>query len=248
MRVGRVAEIAGVTVRTVRHYHRMGVLPEPPRDANGYRRYGLRDAVLLVRARRLVALGLTLEDVARVLADERGQGLRELVAEVDRDLARQESEIRATRRRIAELLATESGTIGAAEGIGAFEALAETMVEGADLARLDAELLLLLPSTGAGAEMRSLLPTITTEADAERLRSIYRDLDAVAGRPVDAPEVEVIANRIHELLGPEVRGRLRAALATGDDAPDLVDAIGASLAPAQLAVVLRVVDRVRSGD
>lgn len=61
--------------RTVRHYHQVGVLPEPARTANGYREYGLEDAVLLARARRLVDVGLALEEVAEVVGDDRGRDL-----------------------------------------------------------------------------------------------------------------------------------------------------------------------------
>ena len=37
MRIGELADLAGVTVRTVRYYHQKDVLPEPARRANGYR-------------------------------------------------------------------------------------------------------------------------------------------------------------------------------------------------------------------
>ncbi len=46
--IGQLAEYAGVTVKAVRHYHRRGLLPEPPRDASGYRRYRAEDAIALV--------------------------------------------------------------------------------------------------------------------------------------------------------------------------------------------------------
>ncbi|MFI7445977.1 MerR family transcriptional regulator [Nonomuraea sp. NPDC049714] len=57
MRIGELAALLGVSTRTVRRYHRQGVLPEPSRRANGYREYGLRDAIVLARVRRLVELG-----------------------------------------------------------------------------------------------------------------------------------------------------------------------------------------------
>ncbi len=104
MRIGELAESAGVTTRTVRHYHRIGVLPEPPRQANGYRFYGVRDALRLARVRRLVELGLTLDEAADVLADDDGRELPEILAELDADLARQEAEIRGRRDRLAALL------------------------------------------------------------------------------------------------------------------------------------------------
>ncbi|MGY2061630.1 MerR family DNA-binding transcriptional regulator, partial [Nocardia gipuzkoensis] len=49
--IGQLATAAGVTVRTVRHYHHVGLLPEPERDASGYRRYGAQAAVDLIRIR-----------------------------------------------------------------------------------------------------------------------------------------------------------------------------------------------------
>jgi MerR family regulatory protein len=42
--IGQLAAYAGVTVRAVRHDHHIGLLPEPERDASGYRRYCCRDS------------------------------------------------------------------------------------------------------------------------------------------------------------------------------------------------------------
>src|SRR5689334_9129110 len=105
MRIGELAALAGVTTRAVRHYHRRGLLPEPPRRSNGYRAYGLRDALTLARVRRLAELGLSLDEVRDVLADDTGRDFREILLELDGDLARQEAEIRERRARLATLLA-----------------------------------------------------------------------------------------------------------------------------------------------
>ena len=43
MRSGELAALAGVTVRTLRHYHQIGLLPEPERGGNGYRDYDVHD-------------------------------------------------------------------------------------------------------------------------------------------------------------------------------------------------------------
>lgn len=69
MRIGELAAVAGLSTRAIRHYHRRGVLPEPARRPNGYREYGLRDAILLARVRRLTELGLGLDEVRDALAD-----------------------------------------------------------------------------------------------------------------------------------------------------------------------------------
>lgn len=54
-----------MTTRTVRHYHRIGLLPEPARAGNDYREYQLRDAVALVRIRRLVEFNDALRKLTR---------------------------------------------------------------------------------------------------------------------------------------------------------------------------------------
>ena len=44
--IGQLASYAGVTVKAVRVYHARGLLPEPPRDASGYRRYTAAGSVI----------------------------------------------------------------------------------------------------------------------------------------------------------------------------------------------------------
>ncbi len=88
MRIGELAAAVGVTTRAVRHYHHLGLLPEPERLGNGYRDYTLRHAVVLARIRRLTELGLGLAEVRDVLADDAGKDLAEVLAELDEDLAR----------------------------------------------------------------------------------------------------------------------------------------------------------------
>jgi DNA-binding transcriptional MerR regulator len=47
--IGQLASYAGVTTRAVRHYHQIGLLPEPERDAFGYRSYDAAAVVRLIR-------------------------------------------------------------------------------------------------------------------------------------------------------------------------------------------------------
>ncbi|OWY80667.1 MerR family transcriptional regulator [Rhodococcus sp. BUPNP1] len=67
MRISDLAQAAGTTVRAVRHYHRLGLMPEPPRTPNGYRDYELADLVRLLRIRWLAQSGVPLGSVATVL-------------------------------------------------------------------------------------------------------------------------------------------------------------------------------------
>lgn len=68
--IGRVAELAGVNVETVRYYHRRGLLEEPLKPQGGHRRYPA-EAVKHIRfIKRAQALGFTLEEVAALLTLE----------------------------------------------------------------------------------------------------------------------------------------------------------------------------------
>lgn len=69
MRSAEIARLAGVTVRTLRHYHQVQVLAEPPRTSNGYREYTIRDLVRLLRIEQLSGLGVPLERMPAVFDD-----------------------------------------------------------------------------------------------------------------------------------------------------------------------------------
>ncbi len=69
MRSAELARLAGVTVRTVRHYHHVGVLAEPRRGINGYRSYDVHDLIRLLRIRHLASLGIPLDRMAAILDD-----------------------------------------------------------------------------------------------------------------------------------------------------------------------------------
>ena len=58
-----LAELAGTSLRAVRHYHDQGLLPEPPRSTNGYKHYGVRHLIQLLHIRRLVDLGVPLAEI-----------------------------------------------------------------------------------------------------------------------------------------------------------------------------------------
>jgi DNA-binding transcriptional MerR regulator len=63
MKIGQLAQAAGVTVDTVRFYERRGVLPQPARLPSGYRVYAPSAIERIRLAKRLQALGLTLDEV-----------------------------------------------------------------------------------------------------------------------------------------------------------------------------------------
>jgi DNA-binding transcriptional MerR regulator len=67
--VGEVAALAGVTVRTLHHYDRIGLLSPSGRTAAGYRRYSAADLDRLHQVLLYRELGFPLEEVATLLDD-----------------------------------------------------------------------------------------------------------------------------------------------------------------------------------
>ncbi|RBQ16697.1 MerR family transcriptional regulator [Spongiactinospora rosea] len=65
--IGQAAAFAGVTVKTIRHYHQHRLIDEPRRDGSGYRRYGSADLLRLVQIRTLAAAGVPLAEVRAIL-------------------------------------------------------------------------------------------------------------------------------------------------------------------------------------
>lgn len=69
MRVTQIADLAGTTPRAVRHYHRLGLLEVPP-TVRGRREYGVEHLARLLRIRWLADCGLSLRQVAEILASD----------------------------------------------------------------------------------------------------------------------------------------------------------------------------------
>ncbi|MCS7475262.1 MerR family transcriptional regulator [Umezawaea endophytica] len=80
----QLADLADTTLRTIRHYHEVGLLTEPERRPNGYKSYGVAHLVRVLRIKRLTGLGLSLAQIAELGdADEHpGAALRRLDAEL----------------------------------------------------------------------------------------------------------------------------------------------------------------------
>ena len=100
--IGRLAAYAGVTIRAVRHYHQIGLLAEPERDASGYRNYDAAAVVRLIRIRTLAEAGVPLSRV-RDLLDADPETFAAATAEIDLQLRGQIRSLQEHRRRIAQL-------------------------------------------------------------------------------------------------------------------------------------------------
>lgn len=100
--IGQLASYAGVTIRAVRHYHQIGLLPEPERDASGYRTYQAAAVVRLIRIRTLAEAGVPLARV-RELLDADPETFAAATTEIDRQLRAKIRVLQEHRRRIAQL-------------------------------------------------------------------------------------------------------------------------------------------------
>ena len=85
MKSSELAALADVSVRTLRHYHQVGVMAEPERGINGYRHYTVNDLVRLLRIRRLAAVGIPLEKMSAML-DTTPAGDTALLDQITSDL------------------------------------------------------------------------------------------------------------------------------------------------------------------
>ena len=94
-RVGELAEATGLTVRTLHHYHEIGLLTPSGRNGAGHRLYTSVDVRRLHQIRALRGFGLSLASIGQVLAGMSAGGARELLA---RQLAQVEERIAVAKR------------------------------------------------------------------------------------------------------------------------------------------------------
>ena len=68
MKIGKIAQMSGVTPRMIRHYEKIGLIPEAARRDSGYRDYDKRDLHTLHFIGRARDLGFPIEDIRLLLA------------------------------------------------------------------------------------------------------------------------------------------------------------------------------------
>ena len=68
MKIGKVAETAGLPVKTVRYYDEIGLVSPDERTPNGYRRYARSDLAKLVLVRRARAFGFSIDQTRELLS------------------------------------------------------------------------------------------------------------------------------------------------------------------------------------
>jgi DNA-binding transcriptional MerR regulator len=101
VKIGDAAAFAGTTPRAIRHYHDIGLLPEPERGPDDRRRYGYDDMTRLLWIRKMADAGISLDDMRTAFGEARDDTLdmESVLGRLEESLAAQQAAI--TRRRTA---------------------------------------------------------------------------------------------------------------------------------------------------
>lgn len=245
MRSSELARLTGVTVRALRHYHQVGVLPEPPRSHNGYRRYGADAVIRVLRIRRLASLGIPLERMGPLLDDPDAQGAARL-DDLDAELAAQIDRLTRQRALLARVRASGAPLDSPPELADAL-ALFEGIYPSRAMARFDRDQSILLAHLAGDAAMPGLarvyarisapdlLPTVT---------AMVAGFDAL-GPDAPAAEVTAFADAFCAALAPIVAEFAGETSLDLDGDADLFGALTtASLNTAQRAALTEITERL----
>jgi MerR family transcriptional regulator, mercuric resistance operon regulatory protein len=107
IKIGRLAEMAGVHLETIRYYQRIGLMPTPGREYGSVRRYGREAAGRLRFIKRAQGLGFSLDEVRTLLELSAGEHCAETrtFAEQKRRLVENKiSDLRRIRAALDELI------------------------------------------------------------------------------------------------------------------------------------------------
>ncbi|MGW9343410.1 MerR family transcriptional regulator [Streptomyces albidoflavus] len=118
VKIGDAAAFAGITPRAIRHYHGIGLLPEPERGGDGRRRYGYDDMIRLLWIRKMADAGISLDDMRAAFgeardgtgdeASDQAPGIESVLSRLEETLAAQEVAIKRRRAAVQRLQAVGS--------------------------------------------------------------------------------------------------------------------------------------------
>src|SRR6516225_3824631 len=111
LQIGEVAKLIGISPKTIRYYHEIGLLAEPKRTEGGYRLYTAHDLLRLQRIRRLRSLGLHLDRIKEILGEtdlEQEVMLRNALQSLVEELTAQIIDLEERRELLKKLLGEDS--------------------------------------------------------------------------------------------------------------------------------------------
>ncbi|MGW7411823.1 MerR family transcriptional regulator [Streptomyces sp. NPDC054863] len=117
VKIGDAAAFVGTTPRAIRHYHEIGLLPEPERGGDDRRRYGYEDMIRLLWIRKMADAGIALDDIRDAFADTAATGadsdhaIAGILERLEETLVAQEAELRRQRTAV-QRMRTEGSRAG----------------------------------------------------------------------------------------------------------------------------------------
>ena len=123
VKIGDAAAFAGTTPRAIRHYHEIGLLPEPVRGSDDRRRYAYEDMIRLLWIRKTADAGIALDDIRDAFADtasagadsddsdDSDEGITSILERLEETLVAQEAELRRQRTAV-QRMRTEGSRMG----------------------------------------------------------------------------------------------------------------------------------------
>ena len=190
--IGQLADYVGVTVRAVRHYHQRGLLPEPERDASGYRRYDADAVISLIRIKALADAGVPLARIRELLAAGPAE-FAGAVAEIDKAMAGRIRALQAQRHRIAELVAGDRLFVPA-EIADLFDLIRSLGVTSEQM-QIERDAWILLAARFPGQAKEWARDKLNALADPE-FQAIYRAYYEASGWDPADPRLDEIADAI----------------------------------------------------
>ena len=247
MKSHELASLAEVTVRTLRHYHQVGVLAEPERGSNGYRDYTVHDLVRLLRIKRLAALGIPLERM-RAMLDDEPNAQEELLDGLDRDIQTEIDRLRAQQSLIRLIRANEAAPDfppELARYFGLFGGSGPSAIGRVD--REQAILLAHLVGEAGTRQLAAVYETITATVDHSELQQFVQEFDQLPAS-ADNAQIDELVDRFADKMRPVLAGLKDAgdeALPNEDQAMVLLaDHQRGELNAAQEVAVERLVARL----
>jgi DNA-binding transcriptional MerR regulator len=102
LKIGDLARITGLSIKTIRYYERRRLLEPPSRTEAGYRLYGSEEVARLQFIQRAKLLGLTLEEIRELVELAASCNKGEIVPRLEEVL---EAKLLETERKLEELSA-----------------------------------------------------------------------------------------------------------------------------------------------
>lgn len=202
VKIGDAAAFAGTTPRAIRHYHEIGLLPEPERGGDDRRRYGYEDMIRLLWIRRMADAGIALDDIRDAFgptpAGPDDDGIAAVLGRLDETLVAQEAELRRQRTAV-QRMRTQGSRAGLLSDVvtGRLSNLPEGALRQADLDTLLVTERIFGPLGAAVQAGRFLLLATRADlrAESDRVDAAEEALDDTVA--VDDPRVAEVAAERH---------------------------------------------------